>query len=104
VRLPDPVDQLCGSRPFAAFCRSALPTADQRVICRACGLEVDESGHLPDVVGPAARGSTGYGVCRHPELHQHEQLEVLTPPEQMWEQMGRPAWEAPYVGETNYVE
>jgi len=39
------VGQLCGSEPFRLFCKSPLPTDNQRVICEACGLETDEAGH-----------------------------------------------------------
>ena len=83
--------QLCGSEPFKLFCRSGLPTSDQRVICDACGLE---GGH-------SEKRFRSRTVSRC-ENHDHEQLQVITPPEQMWEQMGRPEWEAPYVWETNY--
>jgi len=34
---------------------------------------------------------------------QHQQLKILSPPEEHWESMGRPPWEAPYVWETNYL-
>jgi len=88
--------QLCDSGPFRVFCKTPLPTPDQRLICRACGLEVDESGHIPDVVVPAARGHT---VCGG-----HEELRYVTDPEQLWTQEGRSPWTAPYVWETNYME
>jgi len=82
---------LCGSEPFRLFCSSALPTADERVICRACGLPVDESGHQAPPHGHLA-GHTGAMMWPH------------TPPEQRHEQMGHPPWTAPYVWETHYME
>jgi len=78
--------QLCDSKPFQLFCASPLPTPDQRVICGACGHETDESGH-----GHGARG------------HTSAEMWPDTPPEQRHEQMGHPAWEAPYVWETDYI-
>jgi len=30
--------QLCESGPFQAFCRSSLPSDEQRLICQSCGL------------------------------------------------------------------
>jgi len=86
--------QLCESEPFRLFCRSPLPTADQRVICRSCGLETDESGHV------RAQGCPG-GCVAH--RHTSAQMWPDTPPEQRHEQMGHPPWEAPYVWETDYL-
>jgi len=97
VHLPEQwteAEQLCASKPFELFCASPLPTADQRVICRACGHPVDflESGHL------ARAGCAGHHV------HHGEQLQVMTEPEAMHEAMGGEPWTAPYVWETNYLE
>jgi len=79
--------QLCESKPFAMYCASPLPGPNERVVCRACGLETDESGHAR---APAA-GHTSADMWIH------------TPPEQRHEQMGHPPWEAPYVWETDYL-
>jgi len=86
------LNQLCESKPFGLFCRSSLPNEHQRLICKACGLPTSGTG-----CGGAGCSSTS--VCG-----MHDHLEVRIPPEQVQEQLGRPAWEAPYVWETNYME
>jgi len=79
--------QLCDSKPFQMFCESPLPTPDQRVICRACGNQVDESGHGHQELASRTSSSPGW---------------VDIPPEERWEMEGRPAWTAPYVWQTRY--
>ena len=86
-------DQLCGSKPFKAFCKSPLPSPDQRVICQACGLEVDESGHHRE-------SYTGATSCNGMHHHVTQLLTVKTDPEELHH---GPAWTAPYVWETNYL-
>jgi len=81
---PPEVDQLCGSEPFKLFCGSPLPTADQRVICQACGLPHVDGRQLERVP---------HAVCEP-----HLDLD----PETRWNNAGRPSWEAPYVWEGNY--
>jgi len=76
------VDQLCGSQPFQAFCRSSLPSADQRLVCQACRQQQQSR-------------------CRSEAPQRH--LEYLEEPEAHWQQHSLPAWTAPYVWETNYL-
>lgn len=84
------VDQLCGSEGFKAFCRSDLPSPDQRVICQACGL-----------ARPASTSSCP--TRRHSEGSMYAELQYVTEPEAVWEAMGHSPWTAPYVWETNYL-
>jgi len=83
---PPEVDQLCGSEPFKLFCGSPLPTADQRVICQACGIPT----HLDPPQHARAR------TCHPTEPH------LDLDPETRWNNAGNPPWEAPYVWEGNY--
>jgi len=95
--LPDPVDQLCGSGPFAAFCNTSLPDQNQRLICRACDLPGGEPSHGVLELERAGVGSYGMRGC------EHQDLRVLSEPEEMHEAMGGRHWTAPYVWETNYL-
>jgi len=86
---------LCASGPFRVFCGTDLPTSDQRLICAACGHGATgmdpRSTSLP-------HGSQPWAEALHRPAHPWPHI----PPEQQHEQMGLPAWEAPYVWETHY--
>jgi len=83
------LDQLCNSEPFQLFCRSSLPSEEQRLICLACERRRAE-------VSPSQCPS---GAPRPiPGL----QLQVWLSPEEAWELQGLPAWDAPYVWESNF--
>jgi len=88
--------QLCGSYGFKRYCESVKLTPEAHAICRACGLPT---------AGPSAHGESYTGVEPAPcSYRHHPQLlnTVLLPPEEAQEHAGLPAWEAPYVWETNY--
>jgi len=55
--------QLCESGPFRAFCRSTLPTSDQRLVCQACGLDHGQPLQPSPQSGPCPTHRSGPNQC-----------------------------------------
>jgi len=90
--------QLCDSGPFQAYCRTDLPTQEQRLICTACGAPRGPEEHQRSTCTPPGSQPGEHALHRAG----HEELSYITDPEQLWTALGRPSWTAPYVWETNY--